>query len=510
MTMKTKPRAVSTSIDGDDLTDLGNARRLVREHGQDLRFVPAWGRWLVWDRQRWAPDDLGEVHQRAKLTIQSFADKAKAVTDYTIKGALWRHAARSGFGGRLASMVKLAETEPGTAIRPDDLDRDPWLLNVSNGTLNLQTGSLQTHSPTDLITKLAPVEYDPTAQCPTFAKFLDRIMGGSNELIAFVQRWIGYNLTGTTREQCFCIFLGSGANGKSTLLSIVLAMLGDYASTTPADTFLLKQGDRISNDLARLCGARFVAASETQGGRRLDEAQVKSLTGEDRITARFLHREFFEFLPTFKITLVSNNRPHVPGTDHAIWRRIRVVPFDVTIPESEQDHELKAKLVTELPGILAWAVRGCLAWQQEKKLPTPGEVRTATAAYRADMDAVARFVHERCVTLTGVSVGAQDLYAAYAGWCAQVGLDKESNKQFKTKLSSMGFLQKETRTGNRWQGLKVTEEGALTTAGAGPEGGGWSPVEADSGSSSYIVCEDKTEVASISSHLPLEGGSANV
>jgi putative DNA primase/helicase len=354
-------------------------------------------------------------------------------------------------------MVELAKSEPGVPVTPERLDADPWVLNVCNGTLDLRTGHLRPHARADLLTKLAPVTYDPGALCPTWEAFLSRILAGDVALIRFVQKVIGYSLTGSTQEQCLFILYGAGANGKSTLIQTISALLGDYARQTPTESLLVQRGDGVRNDLARLQGARFVSAVEVEGGRRLAEALVKQLTGGDTITARFLYGEHFEFQPMFKLWLAVNHKPVVQGTDHAIWRRLRLIPFTVTIPAAEQDKRLTEKLRAELPGILRWAVEGCLAWQQEGLAP-PTAVKRATGDYRAEMDVIAAFIRDCCVVEPQRQVSTSELYAEYRGWCEQMGESAVTQKAFGTALRERGCTPGRTSGGRLWVGIALREE----------------------------------------------------
>jgi putative DNA primase/helicase len=351
-------------------------------------------------------------------------------------------------------MIELAKSEPGIPVRPRELDADPWVLNLSNGTLDLQTGQLREHRREDLLTKLAPVAYDPAAQCPRWEAFLDRIFAEDVELIRFVQKAVGYSLTGSTQEQCFFILYGAGANGKTTLMQTVSALLRDYARQTPTETLLIQRGDGVRNDLARLQGARFVYASEAEGGRKLAEALIKQLTGGDTLTARYLYKEHFEFQPTFKIWLAVNHKPDVQGTDHAIWRRMRLLPFIVTIPAAEQDKQLAEKLQGELPGILRWAVEGCLLWQQEGLEP-PAVVKRATGDYRSEMDVITAFLNECCTLEAEHQVGVNVLYARYVGWCTQMGEQAVTKKVFGATLLERRFTQGRSASERYWQGIAL-------------------------------------------------------
>lgn len=278
-----------------------------------------------------------------------------------------------------------------------------WLLNVLNGTIDLCTGSLRPHAREDYITRCVNVDYDPDAKCPTWERFIHQVFGGNAEIIAFVQRAVGYSLTGKIVEHVLIVLYGLGSNGKTTLIDALHYLLGpSYAKHAPTDLLLARRGEHHPTELATLHGARLVTAAETGEGRRLAESLVKQLTGGDPVTARRMRDDFWQFRPEFKLWLATNHRPQIRGTDHAIWRRIRLIPFDVTFHTAEtgktpqQDQTLPARLREEATGILAWAVRGCLAWQSQG-LGAPDAVRDATEAYRAEMDVLAMFFEERCI-----------------------------------------------------------------------------------------------------------------
>ncbi len=442
----------------EHLTDLGNARRLVRLYGARVRYAPARGSWLVFDGRRWAHDETGEVARHAKATVASIYEEAAVTQSGEQRKAIASWATKSESEPRLRALIALAKTEPGIPVTIGELDRDPWVLNVANGTLELRTGTLRPHDPKDLITKLADVAYDVDATASRWQSFLARVFEGDESVITFVQRAVGYTLTGSIIEQIILLLIGTGANGKSVFVETVRACLGDYATATDFATFLVTKHDAVRNDLARLVGARLVTAVEVDQGGRFSEPVIKTITGGDVITARFLFREFFEFQPQFTMLLAANHKPTVRGTEHAIWRRIKLVPFNVTIPPQEQDRHLLAKLREELPGILRWAVEGCLAWQREG-LGDPSVVRTATERYRDEMDALAGFLDECVVLKASQRSGASVLYRTYVQWCERVGERSTSQRRFGQRLAERGFTK--SRSGSRgqyvWHGLGLAE-----------------------------------------------------
>jgi len=357
-------------------------------------------------------------------------------------------------------MVTLASTEEGVPVGIDDLDADPWLLNVLNGTVDLRTGEPRPYDPDDLISRLAPVEYNPDATCPTWLAFVSRIMSGDIDLISYLQRSVGYSLTGSTREQVLFLPYGTGANGKTTAVETVRAMLGDYAQQMPAAA-LMERRSESTNDIARLRGARFVSAAETNSGHSLNEALVKAVSGGDRVTARFLYQENTEFHVSGKIWLATNNRPTVRELGEALWRRLRVIPFEVTIPVAERDPDLLDKLIAELPGILAWAVQGCRAWQRDG-LQTPAEVQNATDEYRTESDPLAPFLEDCCIRGSDYWAASADLYNAYTFYCEHSHeTPAVSSKAFQHQLRAHGLVPRQKSGPSRargWSGIGLKSD----------------------------------------------------
>ena len=437
------------------LTDYGNAQRLVAMHGADLRYCVPWHRWLVWDRTRWNPDQTGEVMRRSKDVTRQLYAKAASINDDTQRRRMVDFARASEAERRLCSMINLAQTEPGIAVLPQQLDADPLVLNCLNGALDLRTGSLRPPRREDLLSMMAPVAYDSTTTCPLWLEFLKRVTNGETELISYLKRMTGYLLTGSTAEQVLFIFLGAGANGKTTYIETIAAALGDYAAHTPTETLLVKRGaDSIPNDVARLVGTRLVAAVETEEGRRLATAKIKQMTGGDTITARFMRAEFFEFKPQFKIVMSVNHRPIIRDTTNSIWRRIRMIPFDVKIPERERDKALPDKLQGELPGILNWAVQGCLEWQHEG-LGLPPSVQSVTQSYRDEMDVVQTYLNERCQINPTARIEVSALYQNHVDWCRENGEKSLSNLELTQRLKEKGFSSRRSGAkGNyQWHGI---------------------------------------------------------
>lgn len=435
-------------------TDLGNSERLVARHGSDLRYCFDFGKWLAWDGVRWAIDRDGVSLDKAKDTARAMLAEAATLRDREDSRKLAAWSFRSQARDRLAAMLYLAQ--PDVSVRPEHLDTHPWLLNVLNGTLDLRTGKLRPADRADLMTKAAPVAYDPTATCPQWLAFLDRIFEGNAELIRYVQKAAGYSLTGLDTEECFFVLHGIGQNGKSTFVETLSALLGlDYAQQATPDLLMQKKQDRHATELAVLRGARMVASVETGQGKRLNEVLIKSMTGGDRIRANFMHQDTFEFRPEFKVWLSTNHKPVITGTDLGIWRRIRLIPFTVKIPDEERDGAFKARLrePAALSGILNWAIEGALLWQREGLKP-PQAVMDATQAYREEMDVLAAWLADCCVVNKLAEAKAADLYASYTAWCESQGERPETQRSFGLRLTERGFTRNRTTGGaHRWFGI---------------------------------------------------------
>ena len=354
---------------------------------------------------------------------------------------------------KLENLEKLAK--PQLAVSLTDFDADPMQLCVGNGVIDLSSGSLLKPEPSMHHSKMAGVSHDANASCPRFMQFLADIFPDDQDLLDYVQKVAGYTLTGSTKEQCLFMLLGGGANGKSTLVNLLTKLMGDYAANTAASTLMASNSNHLGDDLIRLAGARLVTAAETEHGQRFAEAKIKSFTGGDMVSARPLYGEWVDFQPVGKILLTTNNRPEIRGSDDGIWRRIREVPFNRQFTEAEQDKELMATLTEELPGILNWAIEGCLRWQSDGLTP-PASVTASVSEYRSEMDTVVSFIADECIVAAHERMPVASLYEQYVSWCKSSGKHPRSKVQFGKALTNQGYEQVRDSTGRYWQGLSIS------------------------------------------------------
>jgi len=421
------------------------ALRFSSKYAPDLRYVAVLGRWLRWDGRRWQEDDTLQAFDLARSLCREAA--AECATERP------NVASRLAAAATVAAVERLARADRRHTATVDQWDADPWSLNTPNGTIELLTGNHREHHRHDYLTKVTGAGLSGEGEdCPLWLRFLDRVTRSDADLQAFLQRVIGYCLTGTIREHALFFLYGTGGNGKGVFLSAIMAVLGQYAKTAPISTFLATSNEQHPTDLAGLRGARLVAAVETEDGRRWAESKIKALTGGDRIAARFMRQDFFEFAPQFKLLIAGNHKPGLRSVDEAIRRRLHLIPFRVTIPAEERDPTLGEKLRSEYPVILRWAVEGCLQWQQ-RGLNPPAAVLDATADYLSAEDRIGQWVEERCDVGHAYSAATGELYRSWTQWCESAGEKPGTLKRFSQNLESRGFERKHDRSGSLFVGL---------------------------------------------------------
>ncbi|CAG2146186.1 phage/plasmid primase, P4 family [Ralstonia mannitolilytica] len=402
------------------------ALAFTRRYHRDWRYVAAWGRWLVWDGRRWrneetlaATDLIRGVCRHAALQADNPKLAAKLATSGTVGG-----------------VERLARADRRHAATTAEWDADPWLLNTPGGVVDLRTGRLRAHDRADRMTKITTAT--PAGDCPTWRRFLAEVTGGDADLQAYLQRVSGYCLTGSTREHALFFLYGTGANGKSVFVNTLATILGDYAASAPMDTFMEARGDRHPTDMAGLRGARFVSSIETEQGRRWNESKVKAITGGDKVSARFMRQDFFEYTPQFKLVIAGNHKPAIRNIDEAMKRRLHLIPFTITVPPERRDKHLQQKLLAERDGILAWALEGCLAWQRLGRLDPPPQVVAATEEYFEAEDALGRWLEERCVREANAKSLTAELFTDWKQWAEAAGEFVGSQRRFSDLLITRG------------------------------------------------------------------------
>jgi len=421
------------------------ALAFTRRYHRDWRYVAAWGRWLVWDGQRWRNEDTLAATDLIRSVCRQTALRAD---DRKL-------AAKLASSGTVGGVERLARADRRHAATTDEWDADPWLLNTPGGVVDLKTGRTRANDRADRMTKITTAT--PGGECPQWTAFLSNVTGGDADLQAYLQRMVGYCLTGVTSAHALFFLYGTGANGKSVFANVVSTILGDYATTASMDTFVETRGDRHPTDLAGLRGARFVTAIETEQGRRLNESKVKAITGGDKISARFMRQDFFEFFPQFKPVIVGNHKPAIRNIDEAMKRRMHMIPFTVTIPPERRDGRLTEKLLAERDGILVWAVAGCLAWQREGLNP-PACVQDATQEYFESEDALGRWLDERCVRAANAKSLTSELFTDWKQWAEASGEFIGSQRRFSDLLITRGLEKWRNSMGVRgFQGIGLKQ-----------------------------------------------------
>ncbi|WP_240097616.1 MULTISPECIES: phage/plasmid primase, P4 family [Thermomonas] len=402
------------------------ALAFTRRYHRDWRYVAAWGRWLVWDGRRWrneetlaATDLIRGVCRHAALQADNPKLAAKLATSGTVGG-----------------VERLARADRRHAATTAEWDADPWLLNTPGGVVDLRTGRMRAHDRADRMTKITTAT--PGGDCPTWRRFLAEVTGGDADLQAYLQRVSGYCLTGSTQEHALFFLYGTGANGKSVFVNTLATILGDYAASAPMDTFMETRSDRHPTDMAGLRGARFVSSIETEQGRRWNESKVKAITGGDKVSARFMRQDFFEFWPQFKLFVAGNHKPAIRNIDEAMKRRLHLIPFTITVPPERRDKHLQHKLLAERDGILAWALEGCLAWQRLGRLDPPPQVVAATEEYFEAEDALGRWLEERCVREANAKSLTAELFTDWKQWAEAAGEFVGSQRRFSDLLITRG------------------------------------------------------------------------
>jgi len=432
-------------------SELSVSKQFAASYAPVLRWVEDWKGWMVWAGHRWSRDNRLASMEHAKRLCAAVADYARNdFAAFSNENQIRATIEKYGSARAIGNVLNLAKSDPIIAADVDQWDADPWRLNTPGGTVDLRTGQMHPHRREDYMTKSTAAT--PEGDCPTWLAFLDTATGGDTELQAFIQRMVGYCLTGSVRDHALFFVYGSGGNGKGTFLNTIEAILAGYATTSPMDTFTESKDKAHPTELARLVGARLVTAQETEEGKRWAEDRIKALTGGDRISARFMNKDFFEYNPQFKLVFAGNHRPSLRNVDEAIRRRLHLIPFTVVPPR--KDPELPAKLRAEAGGILAWAVQGCLEWQRIGLQP-PEIVKSATDAYLEEQDVFGSWIDSCCVTGKTYEARSSTLYASFKRHCENAGEFVVSQKRWGAIMGNRGFMSRKTNGLVVYQGIQV-------------------------------------------------------
>lgn len=445
-----------------NFSDVGNAERLIEVHGRNIRYNPLRNSWMIWSGKHWEIDMSCKVEVLARDVIkrvQHFGEKIETIDEETqkLKKSIKSFVLKSENDSRIKAMINQTKSQPGVIIR--ETDKDPYILNFNNGTFNLKTGQLHPHNREDNITKLIPINYNPSATAPNWTSFLNKIFMGDIELVEYMQRIVGYSLTGSITEQCFFMCYGAGSNGKTTFLNTVQRLMGAYTDTLSPNSLMLSQNnDRARGDLAKLQGKRLVISSEPNEGQTFDESLLKALTGGDVVPVRFLYGEEFPLVAQFKLWIMTNEKPKVRGTNNGIWRRVRLIPFLYTFTDAEKiENYEELYILPEIEGILNWAIEGCKKYLSEG-IKTPAQVLEAVDEYKRDMDQIQRYIDDNCLSGEDFYCQATVLYNNYLKWCVENGEHEISNVKFANKLKEKGFEKTRKVAGMMYLGIGLQSE----------------------------------------------------
>lgn len=438
--------------------DTGNADRFIDRYGHLYKHSYITNKFYIYDGQKWKVDDRGAIRKLIDEMIESIKNEkvlhSEDVTEEEARETFQKYYKKTR--GTQSKKNIMNELMHRKTVTPDEFDKDDMLLNVANGYIDLTSRELYKHDINRMFSQIANTDYSEKMQPAVWLDFLNDIFAGDKAVIRYIQKALGYSLTGSTREQVMFILFGKGRNGKSIFVETIAEILGDYSNNMQAKSLMVKKNDNVNTDIARLSKARFVTSSEPNEGFRFDEGLIKQITGGDKVTARFLYAEEFEYTPKFKIWVSTNHKPIIRGTDDGIWRRLVLIPFDVQIPEKKIDKDLKYKLLREAPAILNWMAEGAYMWMREG-LELPEKLKDAGQTYRTEMDVVEQFIQEKCKRAEGVKETGKALYEEYKKWADENNEYKMDKNKFGKKLKEK-FRSKKMNNGVNYLGVELTEK----------------------------------------------------
>ena len=463
--------AANQSLIGFNFSDVGNAERLMAIYGKNIRYSPIRNKWFVWSGKHWEVDNNGKIENLSRKVIRKLQAEGEAISlknleqedekrKTKLKAQIANFVLRSEGDGRLKAMINQAKTFNSFIIK--ETDKDVYLLNVKNGTLDLHTGLMKKHERKDYLTKLIDIEYNPKTQSPNWIEFINKIFMEDKELINYIQKSIGYSLTGDSRLQCFYILHGKGSNGKGTFMQAIERLMGPYYSTLMPESLMERTGNNegAREDLAKLESTRFVCVNECDENKYFDENLLKRMASgaNEKFTVRRMYEKYFDLSPEFKMWMTTNGLPRIKGTDKGIWRRIRKIPFeyDFDLDKNKNENFFDEKILPEINGILNWALEGCLRWQQEG-MELPDAVKVEVEKYKSDMDPITRFAEDCCVISETCRVRIPEIYDAYTDWCHENKEYVLSSIKFSKRLADKGYKQLKIMSNRYWSGIGIAD-----------------------------------------------------